>query len=104
MVAGMVSGGVSVLSSLRGATFIWVILLVLPQAITCFGLDDVWLLFGACSLLFMITQLSSAQNAHARFLNLVEMDFRNQALLESLRTSNRELESARDEAMRAAQV
>jgi signal transduction histidine kinase/CheY-like chemotaxis protein len=104
MLAGMVAGGVSVLSPLRNATFAWILLLVVPEAVICFQLPHPWPLFGACAMLFVMTQLVAAQHAHDRFFSIVRTDLEKQHLVASLAEANRALEISRDAAMHGARA
>jgi signal transduction histidine kinase/ActR/RegA family two-component response regulator len=101
--AGMVAGGVSTLSPLRGAALAWVTLLVLPITWHSFALGGtLWTVFACNSLLFLATELTAVLHAHQRFVRSVRLALENEGLCSSLSRSTAALETARDAALQAA--
>jgi signal transduction histidine kinase/ActR/RegA family two-component response regulator len=112
IIAGVTAGGVSVLSPLREGALAWVVLLVAPIVWHALRFGEVgWVLFGVACLLFIATEAVAVLSAHRRFIDSVRLAFENEELVatlfrskRALETTNRALEGARDEALRAAQA
>ena len=103
--AGVIAGGVSVLSALREVATVWVVLLIVPIMYHAFAFGGLrWSLFGMTCVMFLLHHTVAVMNAHRRIVDSVRLAFENEELVATLFRSKRALEVARDVAVQAAQA
>jgi len=98
IMAGVVAGGVSVLSPLREVAVVWVVCMMGPLAVRSFMLGDAYsTIFCVMFVLFILHHSMAVLNAHKRIVDSVRLAFKNEELVAGL-------EIARDEALDAARA